>query len=892
MLVVAAALVVAALFALDVVTGDELVFVAGYVVGPLLVALAAGPRPTAAAGLAVTALGLVGLFLDGEFGGQDGIRIVTVAAGSAIAVGIAALRTRLQRANAELGEALGLLAVGFEHAPLGVALLDRDLRFARVNDRFAALSGVSAAEHAGRTIAELLPDLPDVHQDAARVARTGEPLSELELSRAGRRWVASYWPVPPAAVGVVLIDVTERRAAERALREQTDRYEALLAALSDAGEGLVVLEPDGRCVYANPAFEQLSGYTFPELAALETLLDLVPKYDQQELRRRVLRRIDEGAVTPGQPLTLRRRDGGSVDIEVGGTPLEVEGGRQLVVVVRDVSARRRAEAERERLLARAALLAEASELFDRSLDEELTMRRVARLCVRDAADTCVILLDDGGFVAVARDEAREAEINAVVSREQVEDVAAALMRAPAQVTATPAGLGTARSVIVPLRARGRAHGVLIAGFDDLAADSDEDALALFEDLGRRAALALDNARLYEERDQVARTLQQSLLPGALPQVPGVELAARYVAAGEGNEVGGDFYDCFAIGDDEWALVIGDVCGKGAEAATLTALARYTLRAAGRGGTASSRRPQAVLTELNEALLRERLGYRFCTVLYASLAPRDDGVSVCVASGGHPLPLVVRTDGTVETVGSARHAARHPRGPRDHGAGGRARAGRRLRARDRRRDRGDGRRPGVRPGPPARAPRRLRRGRRGGHRRSGRARRAGGPGRRGARRRGRAGGPRAGRPRAVCLRHGRGSGSDVKLLVVTPEPVDAALLRATLGEDVEDAEVLVISPATHQSKLAFWMSDADEAIHEAEVAQEETVERLEEAGVDAAGDTGESKPAVAIQDALATFPADRIVIFRHAGSKDYLEDEGLADAEERFGVPVRFAEISR
>ena len=133
---------------------------------------------------------------------------------------------------------------------------------------------------------------------------------------------------------------------------------------------------------------------------------------------------------------------------------------------------------------------------------------------------------------------------------------------------------------------------------------------------------------------------------------------------------------------------------------------------------------------------------------------------------------------------------------------------------------------------------------------------------------------------------------MKLLVVTPEPVDAALLRATLGEDVGDAEVLVISPATHQSKLAFWMSDADEAIHEAEVAQEETVERLEEAGVDAAGDTGESEPGVAIQDALATFPADRIVIFRHAGEKDYLENEGLADAEERFGVPVRFAEISR
>jgi hypothetical protein len=133
---------------------------------------------------------------------------------------------------------------------------------------------------------------------------------------------------------------------------------------------------------------------------------------------------------------------------------------------------------------------------------------------------------------------------------------------------------------------------------------------------------------------------------------------------------------------------------------------------------------------------------------------------------------------------------------------------------------------------------------------------------------------------------------VKLLVVTPEPVDADLLRSTLGEEVEGAEVLVISPATNESPLAFWVSDSDEAIHEAELAQEETVERLEEEGIDAAGDTGESEPAVAIQDALATFKADQIVIFSHAGEKDYREDEGLADAEERFGIPVTHAEISR
>jgi hypothetical protein len=134
---------------------------------------------------------------------------------------------------------------------------------------------------------------------------------------------------------------------------------------------------------------------------------------------------------------------------------------------------------------------------------------------------------------------------------------------------------------------------------------------------------------------------------------------------------------------------------------------------------------------------------------------------------------------------------------------------------------------------------------------------------------------------------------VKLLVVTPEPVDADMLRKTLGDEVEGAEVLVVSPATNQSKVAFWVSDPDEAIAEAEQAQTETVERLEESGVDAAGDTGESEPAVAIQDALATFKADRIVVFSHPeGDRDYREDDGLADAEERFGVPLTHALISR
>jgi len=134
---------------------------------------------------------------------------------------------------------------------------------------------------------------------------------------------------------------------------------------------------------------------------------------------------------------------------------------------------------------------------------------------------------------------------------------------------------------------------------------------------------------------------------------------------------------------------------------------------------------------------------------------------------------------------------------------------------------------------------------------------------------------------------------MKLLVLTPEPVNADLLRSTLGDEVEGAEVLVVSPATNRSKLAFWISDPDQAIADAETAQTESVERLEEGGIDAAGDTGESEPALALQDALATFDADRILILEHpAGDRDAREDTGLDDVEQRFGIPVTRAVIER
>ena len=316
--------------------------------------------------------------------------MATVILGSAVAVWVAALRERVQSTAA-------LLDLVFEHAPVGLALLDPHVRYVRVNDRLAEINGVPAADHPGRTVGELLPDLPaDVaggrrarrpHRHAAERRRTSSaarPRSRAPSATSRRRTGPCAGPATSEliGVGIVVIETTERRAAERALRDQTDRYEALLLAVSEAGEGMIVLEREGVCVFANAAFEQLCGYTFPELAAMDSVFDLVVEYEDENLRRRALRAFEGGPVRPGRKRTLRHRDGAHVDIELGAVPLEVGDRRQLVVVVRDVTTSRRAEEERERLLARSALLAEASELFDQSLDEEQTMRSVARLCVR------------------------------------------------------------------------------------------------------------------------------------------------------------------------------------------------------------------------------------------------------------------------------------------------------------------------------------------------------------------------------------------------------------------------------------------------------------------------------------------------------------------------------
>jgi serine phosphatase RsbU (regulator of sigma subunit) len=321
-------------------------------------------------------------------------------------------------------------------------------------------------------------------------------------------------------------------------------------------------------------------------------------------------------------------------------------------------------------------LAESSRLLARSLRVEETLPAVARLAVPKIADWCAIhLASERGLrtLAIAHaDPARQAPAEAL-EREYPPDprdehgVAAVVRTGRAQLyeevgddmlvaSARDArhlelmrGLDIASAMIVPMRARGQVVGAITLVSAQSRRRLGADELALVQDLALRAGATVDNARLYQTRAAIAKTLQASLLPPELPDIPGLEIAALYRAAGEGHEVGGDFYDLFSTGPAQWFVVMGDVCGKGAAAAAVTALARYTIRAA----VVRHRSPAGILRWLNDAMLRQRTEpTRFATIACARLDLDRDGVSVTVASGGHPCPRVLRATGLVEELGIA------------------------------------------------------------------------------------------------------------------------------------------------------------------------------------------------------------------------------------------------
>jgi PAS domain S-box-containing protein len=328
------------------------------------------------------------------------------------------------------------------------------------------------------------------------------------------------------------------------------------------------------------------------------------------------------------------------------------------------------EAEHDARL-RLELLARTSDVLGESLDFRAALGSLTHLIVPHLADWCAVDLvepDRSHRIWVAHSDPAKVELARELVRRYPADPEAAAgasglrgddalaipapeafreARAGGEHRAILRGLDVRSVIVAPLTARGRTHGTLTLVTAESGRTYGPDDAAFTTELARRAATAIDTARLYQDRDQVARTLQRSLLPPDLPDVPGVELAAVYHPAGGGGDVGGDFYDAFETGESALFLAIGDVCGKGAPAAALTGIARHTVRAA----AVRERSPQAILRTLNQALLRQMIEHRFCTVAVGRLEPQEGGARMTVCCGGHPPPLLVRSDGSVEEAGT-------------------------------------------------------------------------------------------------------------------------------------------------------------------------------------------------------------------------------------------------
>ncbi|MFI6601726.1 PP2C family protein-serine/threonine phosphatase [Nonomuraea sp. NPDC050536] len=285
-------------------------------------------------------------------------------------------------------------------------------------------------------------------------------------------------------------------------------------------------------------------------------------------------------------------------------------------------------------------LADASDLLAGTLDPDMVPAIIAQIVVPRLASWCGVYTSDsavGPLRLVYLWHADEARIDGL--REELSELD--VSTPDTTVTAT-FHMGDSQVLAVPLTARGRGLGMMCLGRPDRFAD---DVIQFAEDIGRRAALATDNARLYAQQAAANRALQRSLLPPNEPEVPGLDYGVVYEPAGEANEVGGDFYDLFKAGDESWRFAIGDVCGTGPEAAAVTGLARHTLRLLAREGYGVA----AVLGRLNQAILEEGERARFLTLLHGDITPVSDGLEVRLVSAGHPEALRLSQGGVVEIV---------------------------------------------------------------------------------------------------------------------------------------------------------------------------------------------------------------------------------------------------
>jgi PAS domain S-box-containing protein len=442
-------------------------------------------------------------------------------------------------------------------------------------------------------------------------------------------------------------------------------------AMSILGEAVVIQDRRGRLLYANDAAEKMFGST-PEQLATATLDEMRTRYeiyDEQGSRldpsEFVALRVLRGEAGNDQTVNVIERESGrELWLRARSRAIEGTDGQPLYAVTTfdDVTAGKQAEFAQ-------AMLARTGELLASSIDYRETLQRVAHLTIPQLADWCFVCAqeEEGEFelLAVAHSDpeklglARQIVAEYPLEMGDPSEVAEALRSAePRLVEDAESAIralarderhlerlrefGIGSAMMFPMQVGDEVVGALVFanGIDRHPFEEFDRSLA--SQIAERAAIAIENSRLATERSAIAETLQRGLAPPQIPDVPGWSAAAVYHPAGSENRVGGDFYDVFPY-EGGWMVVIGDVTGRGAEAAAVTALARYTIRTAGR----LTGNPISALELLNESLLA-REDNALCTAAIVTL-PGNGADQVQIAVAGHPLPLIIR-EGFVEEAG--------------------------------------------------------------------------------------------------------------------------------------------------------------------------------------------------------------------------------------------------